>query len=263
MDPARLDTASSVSHHGEVQSASNESRRMEWTMIVIRPAADRGHFDHGWLDTHHTFSFADYYDPEHVGFSVLRVINEDRVAPGEGFPSHPHRDMEILTYVLEGALQHRDSMGNGSVIRVGDVQRMSAGTGVVHSEYNASDEEPVHFLQIWIVPSERGIAPGYEQKPVPPADPRATLRLVASPDGRDGSVRIHQNAFLYVAGLGAGDKAGIDLAAERRAWVQVARGEVELNGKHLQAGDGARVEGERALQLRSTPGGEVLVFDLP
>jgi redox-sensitive bicupin YhaK (pirin superfamily) len=232
-------------------------------MIVIRPAAERGHADHGWLDTRHTFSFADYHDPEHMGFSVLRVINEDRVAPGEGFPSHPHRDMEILTYVLEGALEHRDSLGNGSIIRVGEVQRMSAGTGVVHSEYNASRTEPVHFLQIWVVPSERGIAPGYEQKRVPDPDPRHGMRLVVSPDGRNGSLRIHQNAFLHVSALDSGSEVAYELAAGRHAWVQVARGTVEVNGQRLQMGDGAAIEAERRLRLQSPAGGEALVFDLP
>jgi redox-sensitive bicupin YhaK (pirin superfamily) len=232
-------------------------------MIAIRPAPERGHFDHGWLDTHHTFSFADYWDPDHMGFSVLRVINEDRVAPGAGFPAHPHRDMEILTYVLEGALEHRDSMGNGSVIRPGDVQRMSAGTGVIHSEYNASKSDPVHFLQIWILPERRGLAPGYEQKSLPPADPGTGLRLVASPDGRHDSVKIHQDASVYVAQLAPGASASYDLATVRRAWVQIARGEVELNGHALSAGDGARFEGESSVHLHTGPGAEVLLFDLP
>jgi hypothetical protein len=232
-------------------------------MIAIRPASERGHFDHGWLDTHHTFSFADYWDPDQMGFSVLRVINEDRVAPGAGFPAHPHRDMEILTYVLDGALEHRDSMGNGSVIRPGDVQRMSAGTGVIHSEYNASKSDAVHFLQIWILPDRRGIDPGYEQKPLPPADPHTGLRLVASPDGRHDSVTIHQDASVYVAQLAPGAGVSYDLATVRRACVQVARGEVELNGHALNAGDGARFEGESSVQLRTGPGAEMLLFDLP
>ena len=232
-------------------------------MIAIRPASERGHFDHGWLDTHHTFSFADYWDPDQMGFSVLRVINEDRVAPGAGFPAHPHRDMEILTYVLEGALEHRDSMGNGSVIRPGDVQRMSAGTGVIHSEYNASKNDPVHFLQIWILPDRRGIEPGYEQKSLPPADPHTGLQLVASADGRHDSVKIQQDASVYVAQLAPGASVSYDLATVRRAWVQVARGEIELNGHALNAGDGARFEGESSIQLRTGSGAEVLLFDLP
>jgi redox-sensitive bicupin YhaK (pirin superfamily) len=232
-------------------------------MITIRPAQERGHFDHGWLDTWHTFSFGDYMDRAHMGFSVLRVINEDRVAAGTGFPSHPHRDMEILTWVLEGALEHRDSIGNGSVIRPGDVQRMSAGTGVVHSEQNASPSEPVHLLQIWILPRARGIAPGYEQKPVPAADPKTGMRLVASPDGRAGSVTIHQDAALYVAQLSPGGTAHLSLAKGRRAWVQVARGSLELQERSLAAGDGASLEAEDAVRLRATAAAEALVFDLP
>jgi redox-sensitive bicupin YhaK (pirin superfamily) len=232
-------------------------------MITIRPARQRGHFDHGWLDTWHTFSFGDYHDPQNMGFSVLRVINEDRVAPGAGFPPHPHRDMEILTLVLEGALEHRDSMGNGSVIRPRDVQRMSAGTGVVHSEFNASRNDPVHLLQIWILPGQRGIEPGYEQKQVPAADPRTGMRLAASPDGRDGSVTIHQDASLYVAQLQPDAVATLSLAPGRRAWVQAARGTVQLQGRELEAGDGARLEGEPAVQLQAGSAAEVLVFDLP
>jgi redox-sensitive bicupin YhaK (pirin superfamily) len=232
-------------------------------MIVVRRSQERGHFDHGWLDTHHTFSFADYHDPQHMGWSRLRVLNEDRVQAGMGFPPHAHRDMEILTYVLEGGLRHGDSMGNGSVIRPGEVQRMSAGTGVVHSEHNASDHEPVHFLQIWIVPERRGLEPGYEQKRLPAADGRDGLRLVASADGRDGSVTIHQDVSVYAALLGPGDTARLALAASRKAWVQVARGAATLNGQPLAAGDGAGIADERELRLAATDGAEILLFDLP
>ncbi len=232
-------------------------------MITRRPAAERGHFDHGWLDTWHTFSFADYHDREHMGFSSLRVINEDFVAAAAGFPPHPHRDMEIVTYVLEGALEHRDSLGNGSVIRPGEVQRMTAGTGVVHSEANPSASESVHLLQIWILPAARGLVPGYEQKAVPAPDPRTGLALLAASDGRGGSVTIHQDASIWVARLAPGGAARHALAAGRRAWVQVARGEVVLNEQPLQAGDGARVEGEAAVDLAATSDIEVLVFDLP
>jgi len=232
-------------------------------MIQVRKSEDRGHANHGWLDSHHTFSFADYHDPAHVQFSVLRVINEDRVAPGEGFPTHGHRDMEIVSYVLEGALEHQDSLGTGSVIRPGDVQRMSAGTGVRHSEYNASKTELVHFLQIWILPQANGIAPGYEQKHFAPADLTGKLRLIASPDGRDGSVTIHQDAQLYAVKLDGAMNVTHALAAGRRAYVHVARGSVVLNGTALAAGDGARVENETPLRLDQGRDAEVLVFDLP
>jgi redox-sensitive bicupin YhaK (pirin superfamily) len=232
-------------------------------MIQMRKSTERGHAEHGWLDSRHTFSFADYFDPEHVGFSVLRVINEDRVQPGAGFPTHGHRDMEIVSYVLEGALEHRDSMGNGSVIRPGDVQRMSAGTGVRHSELNASNTEAVHFLQIWILPDRNGHAPGYEQKHFDSAELDGTLRLVASPDGRDGSVAIHQDARLYAARLDGTQNATHTLAPGRRAWVHVARGALTLNGLPLAAGDGARLEQESRLQLDNGRAAEVLLFDLP
>ncbi|BAV32622.1 quercetin 2,3-dioxygenase [Sulfuricaulis limicola] len=228
-------------------------------MIQLRKANDRGHADHGWLDSWHTFSFADYHDPKHVQFSALRVINEDRVAPGEGFPTHPHRDMEIITYVLEGALEHQDSLGTGSVIRPGEVQRMSAGTGIRHSEFNHSQTEPVHFLQIWILPDRQGVQPGYEQKRI---GLDGQLRLVASPDGRDGSVTIHQNARVYAARLN-GSEVTHALAPGRRAWLQVARGTVQLNGTTLQAGDGAGIENEAALKLTADAAAEVLLFDLP
>lgn len=231
-------------------------------MITLRRARERGHANHGWLDTNHTFSFADYYDPAHMGFRALRVINEDRVAAGAGFPTHPHRDMEIVTYVLDGALQHRDSMGNGSTIRPGDVQRMSAGTGVTHSEYNASKTEPVHFLQIWIVPGERGLPPGYEQQAFAPDELRGALRLVASPDGAAGSVTVHQDARLYATRLAAGESVSHALAPGRHAWVHVARGAATVNGAAVSAGDGAAVTDEPALVLTGTDDAELLVFDL-
>jgi quercetin 2,3-dioxygenase len=233
-------------------------------MITIRRAEDRGHAHHGWLDSRHTFSFADYHDEEHMGFRALRVINEDRVAPGQGFGTHGHRDMEIISYVLEGALGHKDSMGTGSSIRPGEVQRMSAGTGVLHSEMNASRDEPVHFLQIWILPDRGGHAPSYEQKAFPEADRRGKLRLVASPDGLDGSLRIHQDARLYLGLLGPGERASHPLAPGRAAWVQVARGEATVNGQALRAGDGAAIEGEAAVEVAGGGTGvaDVLVFDL-
>lgn len=232
-------------------------------MLTIRPAAERGHADHGWLDSHHTFSFAGYHDPEHMGFRALRVINEDRVAPGNGFGTHPHRDMEIISYVLEGGLEHSDSIGTGSVIRPGDVQRMSAGTGVAHSEFNASQSEPVHFLQIWLSPAQRGIPPSYEQKTFSPEDKRGRLRIVASPGGRDGSLLIHADAEVYAGLFDAGDSAEHAIAAGRHAWVQVARGEVRVNGHRLRQGDGAALSDEAALRIEGGENGsEVLVFDL-
>ena len=231
-------------------------------MLAIRRSQERGHANHGWLDTHYTFSFSDYYDPEHVHFRTLRVINDDRVAGGGGFPMHPHRDMEIVTYVLEGGLEHRDSMGNGSVIRPGDVQRMSAGTGVTHSEFNASKTEPVHLLQIWMFPERKGIKPSYEQKMFSEADKRSRLRLVASPDGRDGSVTIHQDNELYATVLRKGDQVRHELKPERHAWVQVARGSVKLNGQELAEGDGAAISEEKAIELAGLKDAEVLLFDL-
>ena len=231
-------------------------------MMTIRQASDRGHAQHGWLDSHHTFSFADYYDPQNMGFRNLRVINEDRVAPGQGFGRHPHRDMEIISYVLEGALEHRDSMGTGAVIRPGDVQRMSAGTGVTHSEFNGSKSEPVHFLQIWLMPGQRGIAPSYEQKTFARSDKQGTLRLVASPDGRDGSITVHTDASLYAGVFERGESATHALPAGRHAWVQVVRGAVKVNGRELRAGDGASLSNEPAVQVEGVDGGEVLVFDL-
>jgi len=231
-------------------------------MIQLRKAQDRGHANHGWLDSWHTFSFADYHDPRHMGFSALRVINEDRVSPGEGFPTHPHRDMEIITYVLEGALEHKDSLGTGSVILPGEIQRMSAGTGIRHSEFNHSQSEPVHFLQIWILPSSQGVKPGYEQKRIDIAELNNNLRLVASPDGRDGSVTIQQDTRLYTARLN-NEEVTHALAPGRHAWLQVARGAVRINGTMLQAGDGAGIENEPSLQLAADGSAEVLLFDLP
>ncbi|MBU5636622.1 pirin family protein [Geomonas sp. Red69] len=232
-------------------------------MITIRRANDRGHADHGWLNTYHTFSFADYYDPRHMGFRNLRVINEDRVRPGVGFPTHPHSDMEIISYVLEGALAHRDSMGTGSVIRPGDVQRMSAGTGITHSEFNHSKEEPLHFYQIWILPKRAGITPSYEQKFFSDEEKRGSLRLIASPDGRDGSVTINQDARLYATLLDAGDEIVHRLPAGQHAWVQLARGKVLLNGHLLEAGDGAAVNSEELLRLTGKEASELLLFELP
>jgi redox-sensitive bicupin YhaK (pirin superfamily) len=230
--------------------------------MTIRPAAERGHADHGWLDSHHSFSFANYYDPEHMGFRALRVINEDRVAPGKGFGRHPHRDMEIVSYVLEGALEHEDSMGTGSVIRPGDVQRMSAGTGVTHSEFNASQSDLVHFLQIWLIPGQRGIAPSYEQKTFSREEKKGRLRTVASPDGRDGSVTIHTDAVLYAGVFESGDTTELTLAPGRHAWVQVARGKVRVNGRDLMAGDGAAISDDSSVHVEGIDVGEVLVFDL-
>jgi redox-sensitive bicupin YhaK (pirin superfamily) len=231
-------------------------------MLTIRKANDRGHAEHGWLDSHHTFSFADYYDPKHMGFRALRVINDDRVEGGQGFGSHPHRDMEIISYVLEGALAHKDSMGTGAVIRPGDVQRMSAGTGVIHSEFNASKDDEVHFLQIWLIPSRPGIEPGYEQKTFTDADKRGTLRLVASPTGDNGSITIHTDARVYAGVFGAGERAQLELAPGRGAWVHVARGNVRVNDQLVSEGDGVAIERESTLRVEGVDGGEVLVFDL-
>lgn len=233
-------------------------------MIKLRKADQRGHANHGWLDSHHSFSFADYYDPAEMGWSVLRVINDDRVEPGMGFGMHGHRDMEIITYVLDGALQHKDNMGNGEVIRPGDVQRMSAGRGVMHSEFNASQSESVHFLQIWIVPNVRGVAPGYEQKFFSSEEKRGRLRLIASNDGRDGSVSIHQQADLYAAVLGEGESAKYEVTPQRVAYAHVARGTLRLNQQLLEAGDGARIDAGTQIEFQGTSdGGEVLLFDLP
>jgi hypothetical protein len=231
-------------------------------MIAVRRAAERGHADHGWLDTRHTFSFASYHDPRHMGFRSLRVINEDRVQPAEGFGTHAHRDMEILTWVLDGALEHKDSMGNGSVIRPGDLQRMSAGTGVTHSEFNPSREAPVHFLQIWLLPRERGLPPGYEQKHFTQETRRGRLRLIAAGDGREGAVTIHQDADVWTALLQPGESVRHALAPGRYAWLHVARGAVSLNGSTLGAGDGAAVSDEAALEIAAAARAEVLLFDL-
>ncbi len=232
-------------------------------VIRIRKAADRGHFNHGWLDTFHTFSFAEYFDREFMGFRSLRVINEDRVEAGAGFPTHPHRDMEIVTVVLEGALEHKDSMGNGGVIRPGDVQRMSAGTGVTHSEFNASKKDPVHLLQIWILPEKTGIRPGYEQKKFSAADKKGKWCTVASPDGHGGSVKIYQDAKMMLSTLSAEEILSYPIAAGRHAWAQIVRGSVELNGYVLGPSDGAAVSDERELCFRTSQPAEILLFDLP
>ncbi len=231
-------------------------------MMTLRRASERGHAEHGWLDSFHTFSFADYHDERFMGFRALRVINEDRVAPGRGFGTHGHQDMEIVSYVLEGALEHKDSIGTGSVIRPGDVQRMTAGTGVRHSEQNASRDELVHFLQIWIVPDKSGHAPSYEQKTFSVEDKKGRLRLVASRDGRDGSVTIHQDAALYAGIFGEGERATFTLGAGRRAWLHVARGTVQVNGELLRAGDAAAIDEAGAIEIAGQDTGEVLLFDL-
>lgn len=231
-------------------------------MITIRRASERGGGNYGWLNTRHTFSFSDYYDPRHMGFRDLRVINEDRVAPGQGFGTHGHRDMEILSYVVSGGLGHRDSMGNGEVIGPHEWQRMTAGTGVRHSEMNASNNEPVHFLQIWILPEAEGIRPGYEQKLFAPEEKTGRLRLVASRDGRDESLKIHQNVSVYNALLKGGDTVEHRLEAGRHAWLQVVKGAVELNGNRLGAGDGAAISEESSLTIKAEDESEVILFDL-
>jgi len=232
-------------------------------MISIRRSGERGYADHGWLKSFHSFSFAEYHDPNHMGFGPLRVINEDRVAPGMGFGTHGHRDMEIISYVLEGELAHRDSMGNGSVIRPGDVQRMSAGRGVMHSEFNHDKSRTTHFLQIWIQPDRTGIDPGYEEKHFDASDKRGRLRLIASPDGREGSVTIHQDALVYSTVLDGKDAATHTLAPGRRAYVHVARGSVKLNGVELKGGDGVKIAGESKLEFSGAKQAELLLFDLP
>jgi len=232
-------------------------------MLTVRKANDRGHANHGWLDTWHTFSFADYYDPQEMGFGPLRVINDDRVQPGMGFGMHGHRDMEIITYVLEGALEHKDSMGNGSIIRPGNVQRMSAGTGVLHSEFNPSRDEAVHLLQIWIEPNVTGVRPSYEEKEFSAGDKTGKLRLIASPDGSDGSVKIHQDVFVYAGIFDAGDLVRHELKPGRRAYVHVSRGSVSVNGEELKSGDGAKITGAGEVALTDGRSGEVLLFDLP
>ena len=231
-------------------------------MQTVRHAQDRGRASFGWLDSRHTFSFGHYFDPAHVGFGPLRVINEDRVKPAAGFDTHGHQDMEILSYVLDGALEHKDSMGTGSVIRPGDVQRMTAGTGVRHSEFNASETDPVHFLQIWIIPEKQGLEPSYEQKAFDAADKRGRLALVGSRDGRDGSVTIHQDVDLFASVLVGDDAVRHALAADRRAWVQVASGTVVVNGEVRAAGDGVAFEGPQELLLEADGEGELLLFDM-
>jgi quercetin 2,3-dioxygenase len=232
-------------------------------MITIRPAQNRGTANFGWLDSRHTFSFGNYYDPKHMGFADLRVINEDKVTPGQGFGTHGHRDMEIISYVLEGALEHKDSIGTGSVIRPGDVQRMSAGTGIQHSEYNASTTEPVHFLQIWILPEQKGIEPDYEQKTFSEEEKRGRLRLVGSRDGRDGSITIHQDVNLHTTVLQEGNEVSHTFANGRVAWVQVVRGTIQLNHQLLTTGDGAAITQESVIQLRGIANdAEVLLFDM-
>ena len=231
-------------------------------MLDIRYSSDRGHARFGWLDSRHTFSFGHYYDPRFMGFGPLRVINEDRVRPGRGFGEHGHRDMEIISYVLDGALEHRDSMGHGSIISPGDVQRMSAGTGVRHSEYNASDTEPVHFLQIWILPERAGLTPGYEQKAFPESSKHGQLRLVGARDGRDGAVTINQDVDLYATILGDGETVSHELAANRLAWVQVVRGTAAVNGRTLNAGDGLPLEGPLPISIRGESAAELLIFDM-
>ena len=232
-------------------------------MIAVRKSTDRGHANHGWLEARHSFSFAGYHDPAHMGFGPLRVINEDRVQAGRGFGSHGHRDMEIITYILGGALAHKDSMGNGSTIRPGDVQRMSAGRGVMHSEFNPSQDEPTHLLQIWIEPDRRGVEPSYEETHFPAETRQGRLRLIASSDGRDGSVRIHQDASVYATLLDGDPALTQPIAAGRRVYVHMARGALTVNGQPLSAGDALKAEGERELVLEGGRGAEALVFDLP
>src|SRR5438034_6920657 len=231
-------------------------------MIRVRKAGERGHFDHGWLDAYHTFSFGDYYDPAHLGFRSLRVINDDRVQPGQGFGMHGHRDMEIVTYVLDGALAHRDSLGNGSLLRPGELQHMTAGTGVRHSEFNPSDEEGVHLYQIWLLPERKGLEPSYEQKAFTAEERQGTLRLVASPTGEHGSLTIRQDARLYLSTLQAGETVAHALKPGRHAWLQVLRGQVALHGHPLSTGDGAAVSEEEKLAIRGQDEAEVMLFDL-
>lgn len=231
-------------------------------MIRVRKAEERGHADHGWLDTYHTFSFAGYQDPEHVHFRTLRVMNEDVVQPGQGFGTHPHRDMEIVTYVLEGALEHKDSMGNGEVLRAGEFQRMSAGTGITHSEFNPSATEPVHLYQIWLFPESKGIEPSYEQKQFPVSEQQNQLRLVASPEAEAGSLRIHQDARVYLSQIEAEQTVTYELAEGRHAWLQVLRGSVLLNDVALDVSDGAAVSDTRNLKIQATDDAEIMLFDL-
>lgn len=232
-------------------------------MITKRLAQERGGSNHGWLDTRHTFSFSDYYDPENMQFSVLRVINEDRVQPGKGFGTHSHRDMEIISYVLEGQLEHKDSLGHGAILRPGEFQRITSGTGIQHSEFNPSSTEGVHFYQVWLLPDRQGHKPGYEQKPFPESGRQGKLQLVASPDGREGSLSIHQDAQIFLSSLKAGEQIKHSLRPGRHAWLQVLRGSVQLNGTTYAVGDGATISDEAELILQGTQAGEVMLFDLP
>ncbi len=231
-------------------------------MIQIRRADERGHFNHGWLDTYHTFSFADYSDPAHMGFQSLRVMNEDRIAAGQGFGTHPHRDMEIVTYVLEGELQHRDSLGNGEVLHAGEFQRMTAGTGITHSEFNPSASRPIHLYQIWLLPRKKGLTPGYEQRLFPKAEQQGRLRLVASPDGHDDSLTIQQDASIYLSTLKKGDRVTHQLARSRHAWLQILRGSVTAGWNELRAGDGLAVSDDELPAITALEDSEVMLFDL-
>jgi hypothetical protein len=231
-------------------------------MIVVRKAEERGHANHGWLNTYHTFSFANYYDPNYLGFKSLRVINEDRVIAGAGFGKHGHQDMEIITYVLEGALEHQDSIGTGSIIKPGEIQRMSAGTGILHSEFNASKTDPVHFLQIWILPDKKGIEPSYKQQKFDLKKTSGKLQLIAAPDGRDNAVAVHQDMSLYAGILDTGDRVSYTLKPQRHAWVQVARGAIDLNGNFLNTSDGAAISEETELTIEAKQKAEILLFDL-
>ena len=242
--------------------ATNGHAKLDHAKIRVVRSDSRGHFDHGWLDTYHTFSFGDYHDPARMGFRSLRVMNEDRVAPGMGFGTHPHRDMEILTYVLEGTLFHEDSLGNGGPIRTGELQRMTAGTGIFHSERNASESEPVHLYQIWLFPDRKGLEPGYEQKGFDERDRQGRWQLVASNDGRDGSLKVHQDASLSLARLANGEWISHELALGRHGWLQILRGQVEVDGVALKAGDGATFEGNSRLTFESAGDSELLLFDL-
>jgi len=231
-------------------------------MIALRKSNQRGHADHGWLNTYHTFSFSSYYDPAHMGFRSLRVINEDRVAPGQGFGTHPHEDMEIVSFVLEGALEHRDSLGNGEVLRPGEFQRITAGTGIAHSEFNPARDQPTHFYQIWLLPQRNGLAPSYEQKRFDDSELRNVLRIVASPEGDNGSLSIHQDARIFLAKLDAGKVIEFDLLPGRHAWLQVLRGTVTLNGQEMDTSDGAAVSAESRLAIEATSDAEIMLFDL-
>lgn len=231
-------------------------------MIKVRKAVERGHANHGWLNTYHTFSFSTYQDPEHMGFRSLRVMNEDWVQQGNGFGTHPHHDMEIVTYVLEGALEHKDSMGNGEVLRAGEFQRMSAGTGITHSEFNPSETDPVHLYQIWLLPERKGIEPSYEQKRFPDEEMHNQLRLVASPEAAEGSLHIHQDARVFLSKIDAQAKVVHELATDRHAWLQVLRGTVLINGENLKTSDGAAVSEESTLTIQATKDAEIMLFDL-